>query len=74
MKASEIKTTIERVRTELDQVNAMRDELTLKARTLSASVADLEAKQKLLELPPSPIKAKVLAAAGIESSEAFGNG
>lgn len=70
----EIKQQIAACDATLDDINTARDKLTTEARAVSTKRAELAGMLKMLEMPPSPLRAQILKAAGIESGEAFGNG
>lgn len=74
MKEAELKPTIAAIDQEVTALSAERDAITEKIRALTAKRADLEALVKVIEMPPSKIRAHMIKAAGIESAEKFGNG
>ncbi len=74
MKEADIKKTLAQVEADMTSLNVERDVLTEKLRALSAKKADLEALAKIIDMPPSKLRAQVIKAAGIESNEAVMSG
>lgn len=66
---SNINKRLEAIEAALAENSAKRDALVLEARELSAERAMLQTQRQLLAMPESPIKAKILQAAGIPSAE-----
>ena len=74
MNESQIKSRLAALEIEMTKSNALRDGVIGDLRKLAVERTELEAKLKLIALPASPLKAHVLAAAGITSQESVSTG
>lgn len=74
MKESDLKPYIEQLDEKITLLSKERDLVIEQIRELTAKRTEIQSLLKIVEMPPSKLRAQVIKAAGIESAEAVMSG